>query len=824
MKQKRWIIGFIAALLLTTLPLSSVLAVGTAGEDDEIPSQLVAQTQQEGIDPEKSFEKKFTLKVEKINEDGTAQLLTETGAVYGDILRLTAEVNIPEGDEFSIDHAEVCFTVPGRKKNPVKLGTAELQEGQAVLEYNTADKKIPIGTTQIRARIMTEEKLPIPVKTDPVKVTLKKKPITITAITAVDKVYDGTTVAELESVTFEGLLEQDQLKNDDYIAEASFAQVNASAENTVTLEKFTLNDTPIARNYSLAEQEILPAAKAAIIPAPITVTAMTVENKIYDGTTQATVTGLELNGLVNQETLEMGVDYQPTAMFADANAANEKTVTLTKFEMKKTAKVANYQYSEPEVSLIAQADIQKADLTAAAILPQEKTYDGSTAATLKEVTFNGLKNNELLTAEDYTYQAVFADEKVGCDKVVTLTDLALDENGAAAQNYTLTYDPAVPVTATGTIEPKALTDEMVGWVDETTPLIYDGTAKNPSVNVSETLTEADYTMTWGDNILAGTGTVVVTAKENGNYTGSIARSFTIHKGGTAVAPSLERKFLKNQETQLRFVGRFVKSGDAAAYPVGTVTVKMEDGTTASGTLQADGSVEIILPDQNDKTECRFKVFYEGDENYSPMESIWITAQLKPIPKSEEKPKEEKTAPKEFDWYPALSSINGIQKGKLTIDVGREIAVPHYIWQAFYGKDITLTVQRGSEKFVFNGLDLKATGFDPDNGHNLTDLTGYIGRSYEKPQPRPEEKTEEKPKETETPEEKPETTPEPKKEEPEPEASQSTETQTPETKPEETHQKNTMGWLGWVIGIAALMAVIMMVVQIVLRRRSKSKIN
>ena len=89
-------------------------------------------------------------------------------------------------------------------------------------------------------------------------------------------------------------------------------------------------------------------------------------------------------------------------------------------------------------------------------------------------------------------------------------------------------------------------------------------------------------------------------------------------------------------------------------------------------------------------------------------------------------------PKPFDWYPALGSIQSVKSGKVTIDAGSEIAVPHFIWQAFYGKDITLTITQGTNKFVFNGLDLKASGFDPDNGHNLTDLTAYIGRSYDKP--------------------------------------------------------------------------------------------
>ena len=91
----------------------------------------------------------------------------------------------------------------------------------------------------------------------------------------------------------------------------------------------------------------------------------------------------------------------------------------------------------------------------------------------------------------------------------------------------------------------------------------------------------------------------------------------------------------------------------------------------------------------------------------------------------------------YDWLPAYAAI-AAQKpgGKVTIDVGHEIAVPNGVWQAFYGKDITVTLKRGLDNFVFNGLDLEKTGFDPDNGHNLTDLTDYIGRKYPKPTPKP----------------------------------------------------------------------------------------
>ena len=106
----------------------------------------------------------------------------------------------------------------------------------------------------------------------------------------------------------------------------------------------------------------------------------------------------------------------------------------------------------------------------------------------------------------------------------------------------------------------------------------------------------------------------------------------------------------------------------------------------------------------------------------------------PAPTPEPTPVPDTAPAAGYDWYKVLAGINAAGKGSFTANVGSEIAVPHYIWQAIYGKDLTVTLQRGADAFVFNGLDLKATGFNPDVGHNLTDLTSYIGRSYQADKP------------------------------------------------------------------------------------------
>ena len=82
------------------------------------------------------------------------------------------------------------------------------------------------------------------------------------------------------------------------------------------------------------------------------------------------------------------------------------------------------------------------------------------------------------------------------------------------------------VTATFSIVPAALTDEMVGLVSEQT---YLGAPLEPEVRVSAKGTPlvcgVDYTLTYADNDAVGEGRVIVTGK--GNYVGTIERTFPI---------------------------------------------------------------------------------------------------------------------------------------------------------------------------------------------------------------------------------------------------------------------------------------------------------
>ena len=90
--------------------------------------------------------------------------------------------------------------------------------------------------------------------TAPTNVTVRINPklISILSATVNGKMYDGTTTAEVNTVSFEGLVSGESLTmGTDYTATAAFASAAAgdSANATVTI---TLADTPKAKNYTLS--------------------------------------------------------------------------------------------------------------------------------------------------------------------------------------------------------------------------------------------------------------------------------------------------------------------------------------------------------------------------------------------------------------------------------------------------------------------------------------------------------------------------------------------------------------------------------------------
>lgn len=176
-------------------------------------------------------------------------------------------------------------------------------------------------------------------------------------------------------------------------------------------------------------------ADFTIEKAEITISSVTLAAKAYDGTTDATVTGVVFDGLQNSETLEVNTDYTVTAAFDGPNAGTDKTVT-GQLTLSPTDKANNYNLADGSISLTDQT-ISQAELTVASITIAPKTYDGTLAATVTGVVFNGLQNGETLILDtDYAVtDAAFDSANAGDGKIVTGT-LSLIST-ALSDNYSL---------------------------------------------------------------------------------------------------------------------------------------------------------------------------------------------------------------------------------------------------------------------------------------------------------------------------------------------------------------------------------------------------
>lgn len=172
--------------------------------------------------------------------------------------------------------------------------------------------------------------------------TIAPKPVTITSISAQNKEYDGNTNAVITGTSeINGLVAGDEgaVTVEDASAKATFADADAGTAKTVNFSGYALAGAK-AGNYTLSAQ---PASVTADIhPKALTITAVTVGDKAYDGTKTAAVTSVTFNGLVNSESLTKDKDYTVTGNFVDVAVGENKDVAVT---VNLTDSVKNYTLS-----------------------------------------------------------------------------------------------------------------------------------------------------------------------------------------------------------------------------------------------------------------------------------------------------------------------------------------------------------------------------------------------------------------------------------------------------------------------------------------------
>ena len=147
--------------------------------------------------------------------------------------------------------------------------------------------------------------------------TLVKLPVTI-QLTAEDKIYDGTNVATVAFQITSGSVSGDV--NID-VSDGVFDNKNAGSDKTVTGD---INVTGTdAENFDFT---FIETATASISKKSLTVTGTKANNKTYDGTLNATLSGATLVGTIQGDNVTFGLS---TGQFSQKNAGENIPVTAT---------------------------------------------------------------------------------------------------------------------------------------------------------------------------------------------------------------------------------------------------------------------------------------------------------------------------------------------------------------------------------------------------------------------------------------------------------------------------------------------------------------
>ncbi|MEY4688203.1 MAG: hypothetical protein RIR76_2226, partial [Verrucomicrobiota bacterium] len=182
--------------------------------------------------------------------------------------------------------------------------------------------------------------------------------------------------------------------------------------------------TFLASNYDITYQ------KGTLTVSSFTVTGSFVAtNKTYDGTTTAAVTIRSLTGVRSGDVVEL---TGGTAAFESAGVGSGKRVFLTGATLT-GANAGNYVLSTVNSS---SANITAKELTVGDLSASNKTYDGTSVATITGTALlQGKVGNDDVSLSG-TAVGAFANAGAGSSKPVNITGLSL--SGAAAGNYTLT--------------------------------------------------------------------------------------------------------------------------------------------------------------------------------------------------------------------------------------------------------------------------------------------------------------------------------------------------------------------------------------------------
>ncbi|UAY74303.1 YDG domain-containing protein [Pseudoxanthomonas sp. X-1] len=329
---------------------------------------------------------------------------------------------------------------------------------------------------------------------------------------AASKTYDGNATASLGGIGY--TVSSGAIDGDTVVVSgtaASYDSKNAGNGKAVTVTGLSIDQASngAVRVYGYDVASTSASANIGTInQKTIQLGAGSVQDKVYDGTTTASLGTATLSGVIGGD--DVAFAGASGASFVDKRAGTGKQVTVSGITLGGND-AGNYL-----VDSTAYADIAKRTLTVAVDVAG-KVYDGGTGAQVNNVTLgNAVFGDDVSVAT----QAAFVDKNVGDNKAVVVN---AQLGGNDADNYVMDAGTSTPRVSTASITPKTID---AGTLSVTTK-VYDGnrTANVGSTGLVGTVSGDDVALTLQgqyDNKNVGTGKQVdVTAGllggDAGNY-------------------------------------------------------------------------------------------------------------------------------------------------------------------------------------------------------------------------------------------------------------------------------------------------------------------
>ncbi len=396
------------------------------------------------------------------------------------------------------------------------------------------------------------------------------KVLTVTGMSASNKVYDGTRTATLSfsGASLVGVISGDTVSLVSTNGSGLFADTTVGTAKTVAISGLTLSGND-ATNYALTQ----PTTSANITAKTLTVSGITAPNRIYDGTATATLntSSAALVGVVGSDAVTL-VTSSAVGTLATKAIGVGTTVTISGLTLS-GVDAGNYTLTQPTTTTTTTGKT----LTVSGVTAANKVYDGTATATLttSSASLVGVVTNDDVSLVTSGATGTFANATAGTAKVVTVVGLTLA--GADAGNYSLTQ-PSVTANIT-----KATATVVLSGLAHT----YSGAAKTATVTttpagLTNAITYAGSTTPPTD---AGTYAVAVTVNDQ-NYVGAASGSLVITPAAQSISFSIGSSVT---------IGTPVALSGSASSGLPVVFSVVSGSATLSGsslTVTASGSVTI----------------------------------------------------------------------------------------------------------------------------------------------------------------------------------------------------------------------------------------